>query len=237
MVRRSGSGKLPVMMLIFGLAAYALRWGLYAAAVDARGLLVRNSPLGIALAVLTVGALVWILLAVRKQPNTDGFAASLPAAVGSLAAGGGIVVTVLTAAPGMGGYLEAAWYWLGLASSVCLLLAGISRAFGKKPFFLLHVVVCLFFLIHLVTRYQLWSSNPQLQDYVFALLGAAALMCFSFYTAAQEADCGKERMKLGMGLAAIYLCLAELARSACPALYFGGLVWVQTEFAGKQKET
>ena len=144
-------------------------------------------------------------------------------------------MTVLTDTVFLAGSLEIAWYYLGLAAPVCLLLAGIARLLGKKPFFLLHVVVCLFFMVHIVARYQLWSANPQLQDYVFSLLGAMALLLFSLYTAAGEAGCGNERMRLGTGLAAIYLCLAELAGTACPALYLGGTIWVLTELCSEKE--
>lgn len=230
MRRNSGSRMLPVMMLAPGAAALILRTMLYHTAVDVKGLLVRNHPLAIALTGLTAAVFLLIVLAVRQRKDReDQLSANLPAAVGHVAAGAGILATVFTAAPMMGSYLEIAWRYLGLAAPVCLLLAGAIRLFGKKPFFLLHVVPCLFFLVHIVTRYQLWSANPQLQDYVFALLAAMGLMLFSYYTAAQEADCGNGRMRLGMGLAAIYLCLAELARSSCPALYLGGLVWVLME--------
>ena len=68
-----------------------------------------------------------------------------------------------------------------------------------------------------------------MQDYVFALLGAMVLMFFGFYTAAMEAGCGSRRMLLGMGLAAIYLCLAEAAHSAYPLLYLAGMIWVMTD--------
>ena len=233
MNQRSGSGKLSVIMLILGIAALMMRRELYATAVDAKGLLIRNQPLGIALAVLSIGVLVRLAPVALKRKNGSGcdndHAASLAAAFGSVAAGAGILVTVLTEVPVMWGYLTDAWRILGLAAPVCLILAGFARLLGRKPFFLLHVVVCLFFLVHIVTRYQLWSSNPQLQDYVFALLGAAALLLFGFYTAAKEADCGNESMRQGMGLAAVYLCLAELARSSSPALYLGGLLWVLTD--------
>lgn len=233
MIRNSGSRKLSVMMLVFGFAALMLRRSLYATAVDAKGLLLRGHPLGIALAVLTGLVLAILVTAVRKQERADIFeelyTTGLPSAIGSVAAGAGILVTVLTGTTAMGGTLENAWRYLGLAAPVCLLLAGVARIFGRKPFFLLHVVVCLFFVVHIVTRYQLWSSNPQLQDYVFALLGAMGLMFFGFYTAAMEADCGSYRMRLGAGLAAIYLCLGELARSSCPALYLGGILWVLTD--------
>lgn len=239
MKRNSGSGMLPVWMLFWGTAALALRKALYATAVDARGLLLRNHPLEIALLVLTAGVLIRIALTARKQKEASCYeeidTASLPAAMGNVAAGAGILVTVLTAQPGMGSYLESAWRLLGMAAPVCFLLAGLARMLGKKPFFLLHVVVCLFFVVHIVSRYQLWSGHPQMQDYVFSLLGAMALMFFGFYTAALEADCGSRRMALGMGLAAIYLCLAELARSSCPWLYLGGIVWALTDLCSEEK--
>ena len=238
MNRRSHSSKLSVMMLFFGICALALRKGLYAAAVDAKGLLVRNHPLGIALTVLTIGVLIRIALVIRKSDGSDeyddNYRADLPAAMGSLAAGAGILATVLNAAPMMGGYLETLWYCLGLAAPVCLMLAAMARVLGKKPFFLFHAAVCLFFLVHIVSHYQLWSGNPQMQDYVFSLLGATALMLFGFYAAAMEAGCGNRRMTLGTGLAAIYLCLGELARSSCPWLYLGGSLWVLTDLLSLQ---
>ena len=233
MKQNSGSIKLPVMMLVFGVAALALRKALYATAVDVKGLLLRYQPLEIALLVLTAGVLVRIVLASRKEQKSgiyeEHYGASLPGALGQMAAGAGILMTVLTAAPGTGNYLEMAWRILGLTAPVCLDLAGITRLLGKRPFFLLHVVVCLFFVLHIVTRYQLWSGHPQMQDYIFALFGAMTLMFFGFYTAAMEAGCGSLRMTQGMGLAAVYLCLAELARSACPWLYLGGALWVLTD--------
>ena len=60
MIRNSGSGKLPLLMLLPGAAALALRRGLYAAAVDAKGLLIQNHPLEIALLVLTAAALTYV---------------------------------------------------------------------------------------------------------------------------------------------------------------------------------
>lgn len=238
MKRDTGSAKLSGMMLLLGIGAMVLRKLLYLMAVDVKGLLVRNHPLEIALAALTAAALTVLVLAVRKQKGSENFAdcytADLPAAFGNVAAGAGIALTVLTTDPGMGGYLESAWRILGLAAPVCMCVAGIARMWGRKPFFLLHVAVCLFFVVHIVTRYQLWSGNPHMQDYVFALLGAMTLMFFGFYTSAMEADCGSRRMSVGMGLAAIYLCCAELSRSDCPWLYLGGILWVLTDLCSLQ---
>ena len=233
MKRFSADKMLPTMTVFWGVLALILRRQLYITGMDVKGLLAENHPLGIALTVLTIAALIRSALYARKW----GFAgegaktmdARLAGALGNAAAGAGILVTVLFAAPMTGSYLVTLWYWLGLAAAICLLAAGVVRMFGKSPFFLLHVAACLFYLVHIVTHYQLWSSNPQMQDYLFAMLGAMALMLFAFYTAAAEADCGSPRMKLGVGLAAVYLCLGELARSSCPGLYWGGFLWVLTD--------
>ena len=124
----SGSRKLTVMTVLFGIAALAMRRALYTTAVDVKGLLVRNQPLEIALTVLTLGVLIRIALAVRKK---DGDvcethpSANLPAALGSVAAAAGILVTVYTGGNPMSSPLENAWYVLGLAAAPCLLLAGV----------------------------------------------------------------------------------------------------------------
>jgi len=240
MKRNSGSAGLSVPVLLFGMVALVLRRTLYATAVDVKGLLLRHQPMEIALIVLTAGVLIRIVLAARKIAPSgsyeDCYEASLFGAIGNVAAGAGILVTVLSGESLMGGYLNRAWHLLGLAAPVCMLLAGTARMLGKKPFFLLHVVTCLFFAVHIVAHYQLWSSNPQMQDYVFSLLGAMALMFFGFYAASMEADCGSRRMTVAMGLAALYLCTVELARSSCPALYLGGILWVLTDLCSMCKD-
>ena len=233
-MKRIFAGKSTLSVTVcWGILALVLRRQLYATGVDVKGLLVENHPLSIALTVLTIGVLIRNVLTARKKEGTptyeELYSGSLTGAIGNVAAGAGILVTVLSADSGMGSYLESAWRMLGLAAPVCLLLAAITRMLGKKPFFLLHVVVCLFFVLHIVTRYQLWSGHPQMQDYLFSLLGAMALMFFGFYSAALEAGCGNLPVMRGMGLAAIYLCAAELAHTSCPALYLGGIVWVLTD--------
>ena len=216
-----------------GLAALLLRWQLYRTAVDEKGLLPRIHPLSIALLVLTAAVLLLIYITVRKQEEAAVFAdrspRSIPAALGHAVMAGMILTTVLAGSPQTSGYLATVWKYLGMAAFPCLVLAGTDRLRGKKSFFLLHMVPCLFFVVHIVSHYQSWSGDPQMQDYVFALLGAMALMFFGFYTAAMEAGCGSRRMRLGMGLAAIYLCLAETAHSAYPQLYLAGMIWVMTD--------
>ena len=80
MKRNSGSYRLPVMMLIWGIAALVLRKALYATAVDVKGLLLRYQPLEIALTVLTIGVLAWM-----DKLNVPGvLIAAFLAAIGSV---------------------------------------------------------------------------------------------------------------------------------------------------------
>ena len=228
-----------LMMLASGIAALLLRIMLYRTAVDVKGLLLRNSPLEIAVIVLTAAVLLGIALIARKTENScryeDVCSASLMAGIGHVAAGSGILVTVLTGTTMMGGYMEMIWRILGMAAPVCLLAAGVARVLGKRPFFLLYLVTCLFLALHTVTRYQFWSGNPQMQDFLFSLLGLLALVFFAYSQAAWDANSGNLRSTVGSGLAAVYLCTAELARSSAAALYLGGILWVLAELCSMKR--
>lgn len=232
MLEYSRVKKLPLATVISAAAALVLRILLYTFALDEKNLLVAHHPLKLALGVLTAGALLLIVVCVWKLGGSDiyadNFSPSVPAFIGHTAAGAGILITVLTYYPATPGYLGAAWNLLGYAAPVCLFLAGYQRMAGKQPFFLLHVVPCLFYAVHVVSHYQLWCSNPQIQDYLYALLATIALTLFGFYHAAFGADAGNRRMLLGTGLAAAFLCITELAATGYTYLYLGGAIWALT---------
>lgn len=229
--RQKGPG-LPLAMVVLGNFAMVLRRQLYLTAADAKGLLMRGTLLEMMLLALTAVAGGILLLALKKDRGGNGyeenFSASVPAGLGHVAAATGIFTMVRGTAFGMPGYMGLLWQLLGMAAPVCLVLTGILRILGKKPFFLLHVVPCLFLLVHTVGNYQLWSSNPQMQDYLFALLAILALILFAHHTAAFEAGLGNRKMVLGAGLAAVYLCLAEMGWTDYPGFYFGCVFWALT---------
>lgn len=223
---------LPVMTAALGGLGLVLRRLVYAFAVDEKNLFISGHPLEILLALVTAAALMYIFATVRKLDGSnryvDNFQASVPALVGHGAAAVGIFLTVLFGEPGMRNYLGVSWKIMGFISPVCLLLAGCARMQGKRPFFLLHLFPCLFLMFHIVNHYQVWSGNPQILDYSFELFGTMALMLFAYYSAAFDVGSGRRRMHLGAGLAAVYLCMAELALTEYPWLYLGGIAWALT---------
>lgn len=228
MYARTSKKSLPWLALVLGIIGLVLRQSLYALAVDSRGLLVPFHPLEIALWCLTaaaLGYLIWSAWTQGGEPDYEAnFPPSLTAAAGHVLAGAGILATVLLSGPQTGG-VGGLWRLLGFLACPCLAAAGICRGMGKKPFFLLHMVPCLFLMLHIVAHYRLWSSDPQLQDYVFSLFACLSLMLFAFYNGAYDADICHRRMQLGTGLAAVYLCTVCLTSDAGLWLNLGGIAW------------
>ena len=212
------------------LAAF-LRRGLYINAVDAKGLLLWFHPLELLLwAVVALGASL-IILTVRKLDGSnvyeENFGKSAPVGYVLLA----WVIGLMVLHNDFSGPAQVARLlrYVGMACVPALIWGAVSRVLGKKPFFLVHVVLTAFLLLHLVSRYQDWSGNPQLQDYVFDLLAMVALILFGYQSAAFEADMGNRRLQLGMGLLAVLLCGAALGRTEMTGLYAAGMVWAATD--------
>ena len=224
---------LPAAVLGLSLAAYCLRRGLYAAAVDEKGLLAANHPLEAALwAVILAGAAL-IVLSVRKLPGGNGyednFGPSRYAPIGCGFMAATVLLMTLNTDFSLPGPAGTVWRVLGFLSAPGLVWAGRCRRKGEKPFFGIHACLCLFLLLYLVSRYQSWSGNPQLQDYVFELLAAVSLTLFSYHCAAFEAGVGRRRTQLCFGLLVILLWGAANFRAQVPALYFSGMLWALTD--------
>lgn len=223
---------LPPIMILLGCIAMVLRRQLYLTAVDHKGLLQRGTIPESLLLFLTAAVFGMIFLVLKNDRGNnvyeENYTASVPAGLGHAAAAAGIFLLVRYGFFPMSGLVSQLWQILGLAAPVCLILAGILRSIGRKPFFALHVVPCLFLVVHVVGCYRLWSSNPQMQDYFFALLACLAMVLFSHHTAAFEAGTGNRKWVLGSGLAAVFLCLAELGWTDYPAFYFGCMLWAAT---------
>lgn len=161
----------------------------------------------------------------RASSYEASFPASPIGAFGQFFMGGCLGATVLLCPPAMAGGMGTLWTVLGWLGCAGALLAGFFRFQGKKPSFFLHLPLCLFLTIHIVSHYQQWSSTPSLGQYLLPMLGAMSLMFFSYYHMAFSVGLGKRRPLLVSGLLSIYLSFAAIPGSGYPLLYLGGLVW------------
>ena len=219
---------LPAGILLLGAVGFLLHLGLYAVGLDQKGLLPGGHPLETGLWVVTAAALALVIAASWNAKGSDrygdNFGPSLPGALGNILMAAGILLTVLLNQPKMPNLLGSLWKLLGFVSAPCLVAAAFARVQGKQPFFLLHMSACLFLLLHIVNHYQAWSGNPQLQDYLFPLLGALSMMVFAYLRCVPE----KIRLRRLVGLMGGFLCLAALAKTDFLPMYFGCGLWMLT---------
>ena len=230
--------KLPAMMTALAVLGFVLRWLVYRMAVDGKNLIVSGHPSVTALWVLTAAALSLAAVCGWKRKGAkefeETFAASAPAFLGHGMLGVGMLMAVLLNPLPMPGLPGLFWKVLGAVSPPCLLMAGFQRMQGKKPFFALYAVPCLFFAVHVVAHYQIWCSNPQFTDYAFALLATVMLALHTYQLTAYCVDMGEKRLLVFTGLAVVYLCGAELAGSMYPYLYLGSALFCLTALPSRE---
>lgn len=225
---------LSPMFLLLAVVGCALRYRLYQVAWDEKGLLASRHPLELCLWLCSAGALVLLGLLVsgEKAPSRS---PGVLSALGNILAASGILLTVLANRDALPALFGSLWLFSGLLAAAMLLYAAFSLCLRRQPSFLTYVTACLFFALHLVGHYRTWCSEPQLQNYLFAFLGAMALMLYCYGCSAARLGRGKGRVRLFWGLAAIYCGIVTLARTGYPWLYLGCSLWVAFSlFTGKE---
>lgn len=197
---------IPLLALLSGLVCAGLRWLLFRNHTDALGLLETGTLVETGIFLLTGLCLVLFALASRR-----GWAGENKlAAPGQMLGGLGIFLTALTHSGQMAGPVGSLWKILGLVAGICLIVQGVCTLKKRKVPFLLPLAVCVFFLLHLIDNYRGWSSQPQLQKYLFDLLGILSLTFFSYCDAARKVSLGKPKTRIFSGLCAVYFCLAAI---------------------------
>lgn len=216
---------LKLTALCAGLLGLILRAVLLATGLDFKGLLVTGHWANTGSWLLTAAVIGGICLALRKCTGPESYVAAFPAsplrAAGSLVAACGFL---LSGTPG--GRFAMAEGILRILTAAALVAVAYCRFRGKKPSFLFHGTVCLYLALRMVCRYQLWSSDPQLQHYAFYLGTHVALMLACYQLAAFDADSGSHRSLWSWGLAAVYLCLTALPGSGEPFLLLCCALWM-----------
>lgn len=217
---------IPLLALLSGLVCAGLRWLLFRNHTDALGLLETGTLVETGIFLLTGLCLVLFALAARR-----GWAGENKlAAPGQMLGGLGIFLTALGSSGQMAGPVGTLWKILGLVAGICLIVQGVCVARKRPASFLLPLVVCVFFLLHLIDNYRGWSSQPQLQKYLFDLLASLSLTFFSYCDAARKVSLGKPKTRIFSGLCAVYFCLAAIPGSPeFTVLYALCALWALTD--------
>lgn len=213
---------MPLVMAGLGVVGFLLRKGLYGVALDAKNLLVDGHPLQWLLFLVTAAAIV---LAVMCDGSREGLGhGNIPTAAGYLVLAAGVLMSVLPQGfDGTG--LTRMRNILGILTSLAMVLGAVQRFRGRQVFFLVPGLGCVFFAVHMVSCYQGWSSNPQIQDYLYTLLSSVALMLFAYQQSALAADCGSRKLRNIFGSLSVFFGITALSGTEYPLIYLSGSIW------------
>lgn len=215
-----------------GLVCVLLRLGLYALEAPT-GLLPRSHPLHIATLIIAVVTAAAVLRFVLPLKGPGAYAPNFPAdrqiAFGPCFAALWMLPAAFSIWEQADDRLELVWAILAFAAVPCLICIGIFRFTGRRPYFLVHGLLCLFYSVHMICRYQAWSSNPQVPDYLFALLACVFLTLAAYYRAGFDLDAGNRRKLLLTGLMAGFFCICSLAGEGDKRFFLAGALWALTD--------
>ena len=224
--------QLPLFTLLCGGIGALLRLWLYGTGLDDEGLLTAAHPAGILVLILTglvLALLIWFLRRFHTQGKyTRQFPVSIWGAMGAFAGAAGILLTAMVELIRRETTLSLMAGLLGIVAAVALAFTGLCRLKALRPNFLFHTLVCLSLVLRLISRYQVWSADPQLHDYCFQLLATVSAMLFAYHRAALDLKSENRRPMVIIGLLGTFFCCLSLVASDA-ALYYGGLAaWMVT---------
>lgn len=219
-----------LISMILGLVGLLCRVWLYAGGTDEKGLLVPGHPGGIFSCVLAAGAVAAFILLFRTAPKKCKyrklFPASKASAAGAVAAAAGILWCMIALLRQDLQRLGFACIVLGFLAAAALILTAWARFRGARPNFLFSALIAVFFIFFLLSHYQLWSSEPEVQRYLFQLAALCCLTLRFYQQAALELKLGSARALVITDLCAIPLCCLALPGSGDEALYFGMVIYL-----------
>ena len=229
---------LPYFTLGAGLTGFLLRLLLFTTGIDNKELFVAKHPANILLYILAATALIGVFLWAFPLKRTPVYRKLFPAAklpfIGCIAGSVGIFVTDLMEMLQKTDGVTIASFVVGLLAVGSLLYVGYCRLLGIHPGFLFRSIVSVYFVLHLVSQYRMWSAEPQLQNYLFQMLASIFLMFNAYHRATLDAGFGQRRWYvMSNQLALFFCCLSVIGDSGFFYLCMG--FWTYTESCSLKK--
>lgn len=223
---------LPFAVFGAGLLGLLLRFWLFTAGVDERGLLVPGHVAEILLWLLTVCVAVVLFVKTRHLIKAPKYSFNYPASIpGAVGAGLGAVGILLQAISGFseGDLLQILAGIVGILSAAGIGFVALCRWKGRPVSVVFHALACCYLMLHLVCLYRLWHGNTQLVDYGFRLFAVVCLMLSLYHRACFDAGMGKRRPLVFFHLAAVYFCLTTIYGSGSWLFYLFSALWMVTD--------
>jgi hypothetical protein len=213
----------PLFYCVFallGLIGCGLQLWYNSAIPDEKGLMPAWHPATVLTVVLV---LLTVVLAVLSSPHI--VTPKHPAPVRALGAAMAAVFTALAAWKLLGQqvYLTGALAALASVSSAYVVWARLR----KKPVgFWIYALFALLFMFYLISRYQLWSAEPETARYAFKLLALVFMMLVFYQKAAIRLHTGTFLIYHLWSSLALVLSITSLPSAETPMLYLSAGIWL-----------
>lgn len=112
--------------------------------------------------------------------------------------------------------------WLAAISMAVL---GFFRIQGKRPPVWFSGVVCLNYILTLLSDYRLWSADPQLQDYAYQLLAEVMLMLCAFHRTSCDGGILQRKKLIFTAMAAALCSTACLSMDFHRPFFLASILW------------
>lgn len=228
---------LPWLTLLLGLPAMVCMLLLHSFGVDDRGLFIPGHWTSTVVWVLTALMAAALILYLRglggKAKYGRMFPDSPPAALGTLAAGLGVLWSAWTELSAGTTAFDTFSGCLGLAAGASLLWLAWCRFRNQRASFLLWTLVCVFMMLRLMFSYRIWSAQPELLRYCFPLLASVCLTLAFYYRTAFAINLGSRRMYLFFSQMGGFFSLLALA-NGFDVFYLGMLLWTLTDLCSQR---
>ena len=221
---------LPFIPGLLGSLALLCRLWLLLAGIDEKGLYVPFHIADVLSYLLLAATAVLSYLCTRQLlgRSKDPFPKSALGGVGSILGGLGLLLSAFLEEASMGGNaFGAVSVILGCVAGLALIAAGTNQLSGKRSGYWLHCLVLVYFLVHLIARYRLWSMEPAVQVFFFPLLASVFLTLTVFQRACLDADYGDRRMYVFTNQMALFCCLASVTVGH-PVFCISMMIWCLT---------
>lgn len=232
MIKNFNSKWLPYAALLAGGVGALLRLWLYGTGLDGEDLLSTHHPAGYLVLILTLAVIaagIWqIRFCAGREKFSHHFPASAVGCAGAMAGSFGLLITAMVDLIRRDTSLALISGFVGIVAAAALAMVGWCRLKGRRPGLAYHSVLCVYFILRLISRYQLWSSDPQLHDYAFQLLATVCAMLFSYHWAALDMQPRSRKRLSLLGLLGVYFCCLSLVRSDGALFYLGLGAWMLT---------
>ena len=223
---------LPFLTVLLGALLMLCRVVLLLTGVDRKGLFITGHFADVLSYILLCAGAVLIYLCLRSVAGTGRmrnlFPASASGGLGCCIGGVGILASGILETPQQTDLIRIISLLLGIFAGIALILSGLCRYKGRRANYLLHCIVTAYFLVHLISRYRVWSSEPQLQTYFFPLLASVFLLICSYQRTCLDAGFGSRRNFAFANQGALLCCLASVTSSDW-LFYLALALWTLTD--------